>query len=322
MPAAVAPGAAVEVRVGADTVMLGTVDEVSISVDKNSHRLSLSGRDGAAVLVDCSAPVFVRRMATLPEIIKAVVTPLGIKRIRIDAAATRTREKINIEPGATAWDVLAQSAEANGLWPWFAPDGTLVVGGPDYATPPVATLVMRRSGAGNNVLGLDLSVTMAGRYSELTVLGQTHGTETETGKHALHATAYDASVPGKRPKIIIDNESDNTAIAKDRARKLLADSRMNAMSLSARVAGHRIVAPGEPGDGKVWTPGQRVRVVSDPHGLNGIYFVMARNFSSGRSGGAVTSLTLKEDGVWVLDAHPHKNKHRRGKNAIMQDAPA
>ena len=324
MPAAVVPCASCEIRIGADTVMMGAVDEVDVSVDKTGHRLSLFGRDGAGVLVDCSAPVFVRRMATLQEIIQAVVVPLGIdaRRIRISADTQRVREKINVEPGAGAWDVLAQSAEANGLWPWFAPDGTLIVGGPDYSTAPVATLVLRRSGVGNNVLSLDHRISLAGRYSEVTVLGQTHGTETESGKHALRGDAKDAGVPGKRPKIVIDHESDNKAIATDRARKLLADSRLSAMTLTALVKGLRIAAPGEPGDGQLWTPGQRVRVISEPHGLDGIYFLMARNFSGSRGAGAVTQLTLTEDSVWVLDAHPHKNQHRRGVNAIMQDAPA
>ena len=323
LPAAVAPGAACEIRIGADTVMRGAVDEVDISVDKSSHRLSLSGRDGAGVLVDCSAPVFVHRMATLQEIIKAVVVPLGIaaKRIRISADHPRTREKINVEPGASAWDVLAQSAEANGLWPWFAPDGTLVVGGPDYTTAPVATLVLRRSGAGNNVLSLEHRVSIAGRYSKVTVLGQTHGTELETGKHAIRGAWQDPAVPGNRPKIVIDHECDNTALANDRARKLLADSRLQGVTLTARVKGCRITAPGEPGDGLLWTPGQRVRVISEPHGIDAVYFLMARNFSGSRGAGATAQLTLKEDGVWTLDAHPHKNKHRRGSNAIMQDAP-
>jgi hypothetical protein len=30
----------------------------------------------------------------------------------------------------------------------------------------------------------------------------------------------------------------------------------------------------------------------------------------------VSTLTLKEDGMWLVNAHPHKNAHRRGKNAM------
>lgn len=321
LPADVSAGAPVQVKVGSETVMTGRIDEISHRVDKRSHTLSLSGRDGAAVLVDCSAPIFVARLVSIDEIMTKVVALLGITKKRIDADTKRLREKINVEPGDTAWDVLSHAAEANGLWPWFDPDGTLVLGGPDYTTPPVADLVLRYDGQNNNVMSLDVRRSIAERYSELTVLGQTHGTETETGKHALHATAHDAEMEAitYRPKIIVDHESDNAAIAKDRARKLIADARLKGLTMMAQVKGHRIVAPGQPSDGVLWAPGQRVRVCSEPHGIDDTFFLMGRKFCGGRNGGATTELTLKEDGMWTLDAHPHKRKHRRGKNGIMDD---
>jgi prophage tail gpP-like protein len=208
-----------------------------------------------------------------------------------------------------------------------------VIGGPDYSTPPVGDLIMRYSGQGNNVLAFELRRSVAERYSHLTVLGQTHGTNhggvganariefdpvplptaDETGKHAISAAEKDEEMAAiaYRPKIVVDYESDNTATARDRARKLIADARLRGFTLLATVKGHRIVAPGQASDGVLWAPGQRLRVCSEPHGLEGIFFVMGRKFSGGRSDGATTQLTLKEDGVWTLDAHPHKRPHRR-----------
>lgn len=310
MPPDVAAGAPVVVKIGGETVMTGRVDEISHQVSKASHTFTMSGRDQASVLVDCSAPVFVARMASLNEIVAKIVRALGITKIRIDADATRTREKINIEPGDSAWDTLAHAAEANGLWPWFEPDGTLVIGGPDYSAPAVATLVLRKSGKGNNVLSLAKQESVHGRYSEVTVLGQTHGTELEQGKHALRGSWKDDGVSWYRPKIVTDHEADNTAVCVDRAHKLISDSRLNGLTLSAVVQGHRIAV-----DGLLWKPGQRIRVISEPHDLDAVYFLMARKFTRSRSDGTRTMLTLKEDGMWVLDAHPHKNKHRRGKNS-------
>lgn len=312
MPPDVAAGALVEVRVGGETVMTGRVDEISQRVDKHAHTLSMSGRDGAAVLVDCSAPIFVAKQATLESIVAKVVRPLGINKIRIVADKTLTREKINVEPGDGAWDMLVNASEANGLWPWFDPDGTLVIGGPDYSQAEVATLILRRNGKGNNVLSLDLRKSIAERHSHLTVLGQTHGTATEQGKHNIGAKYEDPEIKAiaYRPKIVVDHESDNSAVAQARAEKLLSDAKMRGTTLTAMVKGHRISEGGE-----LWRPGQRVRVVSDPHGIDAVWFLMARKFSGGRSDGAVTELTLKEDGVWVIKAHPHKRKHRRGKNA-------
>jgi len=312
LPPEVCAGAPVSVKVGAETVLTGRIDEVSHRVDRRGHTLSLSGRDGAAVLVDCSAAVFVARLVSLDEVMAKVVAPLGITRMRVDAAATRRREKVNVEPGDTAWEVLVHAAEANGLWPWFDPDGTLVVGGPDYLHPPVADLILRHSGQGNNVLAMDLRRSVAERFSEVTVLGQTHGTALESGKHALRASAVDEEMKALayRPKIVVDHEADDSELARKRARKLISDARLRGLTLSATVRGHRIVAPGEASHGRLWMPGQRVRVCSDPHGLEAIFFVMGRKFSGGRAAGARTELTLKEDGMWTLDAHPHKLRYR------------
>lgn len=307
-PPIVEEGAAVVVRIGRDTVLTGSIDEITDPVDKGSHTLSISGRDGAAVLVDCSSPIFTAKQATLAEVVANVVKPLGISKIRIDAAKSMTAEKVNVEPGDTAWDTLVHAAEANGLWPWFEPDGTLVIGGPDYSKPPVASLVMRRDGKGNNLISLSRVRSMAERHSEFTVLGQRHGTAVENGKHALKSTVRDPSVKVYRPKVVVDHEAENAEAARAKGRKLLSDSRLKGFTLAAKVKGHRTSA------GVLWQPGQRIHVISEPHGIDAVFFLMARKFQGGRGQGTTTTLTLKEDGVWVLDAHPHKRRHRRGKN--------
>ena len=313
VPPAVAPGTPCELRIGDETVMTGRVDAVEHEVSKRSHTLTLMGRDGAAVLVDCSAPVFTARQTTLAEIVAQMVRPLGVTKVRIDAETQYTREKINVEPGDTAWNALQHAAEANGLWPYFAPDGTLIVGGPDYAQPPVGTLSLRRGDAAidNNILSISRRDDIADRFSEVTVLGQTHGTAVAAGRHNLKDTARDAGVTWYRPKIIIDHEADNSAIALARARKAVADGRILGFTLDIKVQGFHV-----PETGRLWQPGQRVEIVSEPHKISGVYFLMGRRFRLSRNEGSVTELRFKEDGVWVLDAHPHKTKHRRGKNAL------
>lgn len=316
LPPVVKKGATVEVRVGDDRVLTGRIDEITHSVSKGEHTLAISGRDGAAVLVDCSAPIFVARQVTLAEIVAKVVRPLGITKTRIDAAATKTREKVNVEPGDTAWDVLMHAAEANGLWPWFTPDGTLVVGGPDYSTPPAATLILRRDGAANNVLSLRETISCQESHSDITVLGQAHGTEARRAQSGLKATAKDTGIDWYRPRIVVDHDADSLAVCEARARKAISDSRLRAYTLEATVQGQRATHTDRDGNAPLWAPGMRVHVISEPHGLDGIYFLMARRFVGGRDQGTVTHLTLKEDGVWTLDAHPHKRKHRRGKNSL------
>lgn len=295
-PPEVAAGEAVEVRVGGDTVLTGRIDAVSRKISAGQNTLSISGRDGAAVLLDCSAPIFNAQDLGLQEIVSQIVQPLGVTKVRIDAAQPAKTKKVQIEPGSSAWRALEQYAEANGVWPWFEPDGTLVVGGPDYSKPPVADLVMRQDGRNNNILEIDYSNSMAKRYSEITVLGQNHG-----GKHNLKGVAKDESVKVHRPLIVVESDVDDAAEAERKAKKRLADGRLDGLTIRVTVRGHRT------SDGLLWTPGQRIRLLCEPLGLDGVYFLMSRNFSASRSQGAQTRLTLKEDGAWVLEANPPKS---------------
>lgn len=316
LPSFIKKGQPVDVRMDNDLVMVGRIDDVDDLVSKESGvQLYLSGRDKASTILDCSAPIFTAREVTLEEIVAKVVRPLGIDKIRIDADSTEIRKKINVEPGDSAWQVVSSAAYANGLWLWFDPDGTLVIGGPDYTEPPVATLILRANGKGNNVEWIRRHDSIHGRFSEVTVLGQTHGTSFEPGRHNMKVVVKDEGVEWYRPRIIVDHEADSSAIARDRARGFLADSRLRGFTISAGVNGHRIYAPGEASHGMLWNPGQRIHVICERHGTDDIFFLTGRRFIGGKNKKPQTVLTLKEDKTWALDAHPQKRKHRLKKNS-------
>lgn len=299
--------ARVEVRIGNETILIGYVDEIGHRIGKTIHSISLSGRDQAGDLLDCACPVFNRKYVEPEEILAAITHEFGIKKYGVRARSPRTLYKFCVTPGASAWDTLAAAAELNALWPWFEPDGTLMVGYPDYTAPVAASLVMKRSGKGNNVLSLDVHRSMHPRYSKVTVYGQVPGTDLEIAKHNLHAVSVDDGVLRNRPRIITDHDCGNISSCQDRARKELMDSRLAALTISAEVQGHRINLP----DGPLWKPGQRIHVYSEPHNIDGVYFLMARKFVRSRTEGTRTLLTLKEDGMWLANDLPHnKVKHR------------
>lgn len=306
IPASVRPWARAEVLISSDLILTGRIDRIDRELSKDTQTLTISGRDEMAVLVDCSAPIFTRRKATLNEVVDLVARPLGVTKIRVDVIGGQ--EKTEIEPGATAWDALRAACEANGCWAWMEPDGTLVVGGPDYAAAPVATLVCRLDGKGNN-MRLTVRQDVSRRYSEVTVLGQSHGTEGQDGKHDIMWKETDPDVEGYRPLIIAEGQCDDVAEAKRRAKKTLMDGRLEGFELSASVRGHRVGGQtGEP-----WRPGMRVSVVSEPHGLDAVYFLMKRSFLGGRDRGRYTELTLKEDGVWLPELAKTRSKAGKSK---------
>ncbi|MFD3249468.1 phage baseplate assembly protein [Rahnella aquatilis] len=341
-PADVKRGAAAQVKIGADTVMVGRIDNVQRSVARGQVMLSLSGRDSTAILVDCASPVLTARQVTLEEVIAQVVRPLGITNIRLQAESSIRNDKISVEPGERAWDTLMRACAGRGLWPWFAPDGTLIIGGPDYTTAPVATLIMRINGQGNNLLQLSDTSSIERSFSQLTVLGQGHAHTTkksslaivdvdspdavmveddtdtdesqdttvgtaETGFHGMKAVVSDPSISYYRPQVLVMHDADSQEQIQYRARKAMADARLAGYALNATVHGHRT------SDKVLWAPGQRIHVISEPHEIDAIFFLMGREFNLSRSGGTTTTLRLKEDGVWIPDAFPKKKKKRNAK---------
>ena len=112
---------------------------------------------------------------------------------------------------------------------------------------------------------------------------------------------------------MVAGDADNQAQVDYRARKAMADARLNGFDLTAIVKGHRM------DNGQLWQPGQRIRVRSEPHGIDDIYFLMGREFSGGRPDNTITTLRLKEDGIWIPDAYPKKRKSRKRRAKVNKE---
>jgi len=309
LPAEVCEGARAVLSAGRDVLMTGLIDDINHAVLRGQHILSLTGRDEAAVLVDCSAPIFTEQKMTLQEVIARIVRPLGISKISIRADSSTAPQKFAIEPGDTAWSALMKVAVVSGLWPWIAPDGTLIIGGPDYSATPVDSLVMNRDGTGN-LLDLTKHTSIAGRYSEVTVLTQGHATSERNGVRNHKGTIKDSGFTLYRPHIQVMGDTDTDEEATTRARKLLSDSRLKALTITAVVRGVRTTG------GTAWMPGQRVAVKSAIHNIDAIYFIMGREVRGGRGAPLTTTLTLKEDGIWTPDAYPKSRHKKKGKQQV------
>jgi prophage tail gpP-like protein len=354
-PADAVRGATVQVRVGTQTVLSGRVDRVQRDASRHGLILTLSGRDGAGVLVDCAAPIFSASQLGLDQAIASIVRPFGFTRIRIQAEGVTRDDKTHLEPGERAWDSLVKTAAGRGLWPWFDPDGTLVIGGPDYSRPPVATLTLNAQGTGNNVLSLSDTRSINGCFSELSMLAQGHahhgdnlavvdvstptdvspespappvdgeqsdapaGDDTDTaqtGHHDWHYTVRDPSVPYYRPQILVAGDVNSQQHLQYKTRKAMADARLTGLDIVVEVRGHRTP------DGVLWQPGQRVHIKSALHGIDEVFFLMGRSFNGGRPTGQTTTLRFKEDGIWIPDAYPkEKGQHRRHKNNALTIVP-
>ncbi|WP_349773784.1 phage baseplate assembly protein, partial [Pseudomonas aeruginosa] len=103
LPSVLVEGAPCVLTLGGDRVLTGQIDEIEHDISRGGVFIRINGRDGAAALVDCSTPFVSMREADLAEVISQVVKPLGISKVKIQAANAKSRRRIQIEPGQSAW---------------------------------------------------------------------------------------------------------------------------------------------------------------------------------------------------------------------------
>lgn len=96
-----------QVELAGQLVLTGYVDKRSLSIDANARTITVSGRDKAGMLVDCSANPgkWLFRKTDLKTTIEAICKPLGITvTVTSDLPARLPpRDKLGITPGDTAW---------------------------------------------------------------------------------------------------------------------------------------------------------------------------------------------------------------------------
>lgn len=305
LPDYVRPWAAVEVREGDTLILTGRVDALRRRIAKGEHSLTLTGRDGAGILLDCSAPILTQREVTVAEVCASMLRPLGVSKISVQGGG-KAFKKISVEPGMSAWEALQRAAEASGLWPWFEADGTLKVAAPDYSRPVDAVLICNKDGKDNNVIDLSLEESCNQRYSEVTVLGQSVGDEDDEADAHIKHTIKDKGAWFYRPLIRDEGHVDSIDKAKARARKIITDGVMESLTITARVRGHVT------DNGKPWTPGMHIRLRTDAFQCDITTLLTKRTFIGGRSDGTITDLTLKPWGVWLPDTakKPRKKKKK------------
>ncbi|CRZ20826.1 phage tail protein [Kingella kingae] len=305
-----------EVVINGETVLTGIIGSQRHDKSKGSRNLRLTGRDLACLLVDCSAPQLNVKGMTVLAAIKKLVEPWSkyIAKVALKAESNPTLDKIDIEPSETVWQAATHIANSVGLHIWLEADGTLIVGGADYSSPPVATLCWSRNDARRNIESLTIERSSDNRYSEVTFLAQSHGRSGNSGKHDLKWVYKDPNMTLHKPKTVVVADADNLENLKRQAKKQLSDWQLEGLTITISVGDHKTQS------GKLWQAGQRVHLIDEEEGIDAIFFIMGRRFTLSRMGGTHTELRLKEDGVWTPDAYPKKAAHARKRTGKKKTA--
>ncbi len=275
------------VLVGGVPVLTGYVDRRSPAFGPTEHSLTVSGRDKTGDLVDCSAILSKWEFTNIPVLTLArrVAEPFGIPvSLQPGLAPPRPAERLTVDPGDSAFDVIERACRLVGLLPVSDGVGGLVLtrAGTSRATTELVE--------GVNILSASATFDVSGRFRRYVVLGQHRGADDFFGESAgrIRASATDLSVEREARVLVVRPEGNvTTEIAKRRAEWEATVRASRGDTVAVTVQGWTQA------DGNLWPVNAIVRVRAPHVGVDADMLIAQAVYSASADGGTTTQLALK-----------------------------
>ncbi|SDH88399.1 phage baseplate assembly protein [Roseospirillum parvum] len=286
LPGAVGQGARCRLDLAGETVITGWVDEVTRQIEDQA--LSLTGRDAAGDLIDCSAASQPGEWhgVSLTEIAAALAAPFGVPvAARVDVGAPFGR--FRVQEGETVWAAIERACRQRAVLPVSDGLGGLVLTSAEVAGAATVRLTDRALKSDWRVVD-----SGTGRFSEITVKGQAPGSDDVWGEPtaAISGRAIDPGVRRHRPLTVLSEEPTDATAATLRAAWEVRVRRGRGLRASGTVAGWTTGGVG--GGGALWRPGQRVVLDSARLEITRELLIAAVEWRKGLKDGTVTRLEL------------------------------
>lgn len=295
-----------ECTVSIDGVPLitGYVDAVRISYSSGEHSVSISGRDRAADLVDCSAYLgkWEFKTTSIKQLAEKLCAPHNIPvSFQKGLVLPKSASKISVDPGDTSFSVLERACRTVGVLVVSDGGGGIqIVRGPSG----VCTTALIE---GQNIKSASASFDVSSRFRKYIVLGQHHGSNEFFGDQTsgVKGTAEDLSIRRAARVSVIRPEGNVTrAQAKVRAQWEATTRSARSNEVSVTVQGWT------QGDGGLWPVNQLVSVKSPTLRVNGQMVITQVVRSVDTSSGTQTVLTLKSPTAFLPEPIVPKDSGR------------
>ncbi|NHZ45514.1 phage baseplate assembly protein [Nitratidesulfovibrio liaohensis] len=309
----VAEGAPCVVRIDGETVVTGYVDDVTTDYDATRRETSITGRDKAGDLVDCSAPVKDWQGRSLSAIAADLCAPFGISVQARAGAASTAFPRFSTNPGDTVAATLERLLRQRGLMAWSDGLGGLVIGTVSEGSP-VATIM-----PGDTVLTGRGVRSMADRFSDYSAVAHADGganPDDDDDAETITSPSGSSTDPGvtrHRPLVLVaETQSGGPSLASRAAHE--------AKTRAARGRQAVYTLPGwRNAQGGLWRPGQTVELRDELVELSGLWVVTQAQFRQSSREGTVTELTVMRAAAFAVLAEPEKPKKKRGWDAGDDD---
>lgn len=276
------------VTVNGVDLITGWVDSRTLDYDAKQHSLSVSGRDKAGELVDCSAvfKTWEYAQVALLSLAKKICAPFNIP-VALDPSIKKLPApytKFTIDPGETAFGVLDRACQICGVLPVSDGQGGLLLTRAGTARADTQLI------EGQNILHASAHYEATGRFGTYIVTAQKPGVDEDFGAGAasVKATSHDFEVVRtERILMIHQGEAMTLSLAKSRAQWEATIRKAKAVTFTVRVQGWTQAS------GVLWRPNELTRLTSPKIGVDGDLLITQVKMSLDASGGTLTELTLK-----------------------------
>lgn len=313
------PGKPLRVNIGDIAVVNGFIDGLSVSVDGDSRKMDITGRDKVSDIIDCSAfgSNELKDVSIEDIAIKYAYELFGIKVI-VETDIGENFKVWTTNQGETVFETLQRAAKQRGVMLQSNEDGDLVITNRsskkaelpsnqnlqasfDFVASAASEAGTDTSEVsliqGENVLEASANYDLTDRYSDYLIKGQGPSIDGFSGKKAnqIEATAKDIGMPRFRPLMIITDGNIDQAGAKKRANWEASTRAAKSMQVSVKVQGW-LEKPG----GKLWRPNTLCRVEIPFIGIKGTLLISSVLYSKGADG-TFTDITLVRSDAFSPD---------------------
>ena len=267
-------------------VITGYVDKRSVSYSASEHTLSVSGRDKAGALVDCSylGPPWEWTRTPILKVARDVAAQQGVEvTLAPGLIPGAPPAKVSADPGDSCHSVIEKLCRKVGVLATSDGAGSVVLMRPGSARATTALV------EGENILSASADFDGSGRFRRYVTLGQHQGTDDwfGSGTAGVRGGAEDPAVR-RADRVLVVRPEGNVTVDSARRR-----AEWEATVRAARGDSVSVTVQGwTQADGTLWPVNALVSVRSPYLGVQGEMLISQVVYSVGEDG-TRTALTLR-----------------------------
>lgn len=308
LPWPILPSDSIQIKMGSTLVLTGTVDTIDGISSSSDHKITVSGRDKTAILVDASAlndPGEWFNIGLL-KLCEELASPLGIKvRSELGILGDYPLERFEtfkIQPGESAWNAIERACRLRAVLTFATPGGELALvqsGASGAANTELhegsqLRRFSRVTQEPGNLISTHLHYTHAERFAVYVVRGQRSGGDDGWGEEValVEGRALDPELPSERQLLVLAEGQVTFDSAQDRAQWEATQRAARSSTVTCLVAGWRQDPASASTSSPLWFPNLRVAIRVESLQLDTELLVEQVKFSRSITAGTRTSLRL------------------------------